>query len=153
MVFAMAALAVAGCRKITDYNNPCLLIHRCDAGVCPFTEGEVLEKTAATKDFISFGAVECDNLTCVRDSSYPSGTALDQPAQGYCSSHCGSPSEACPSFDERLDQVAATKLHCRALLLDEEVLAAIKSDPELSKLLGNTTAPYFCARGSPDAGK
>jgi len=149
--FAVGAL-VAGCRPITDLNADCVLIKKCDGdgGVCNFTEGEMQEKTGSSKDFISFGSTDCDDLTCVRDSSFPKGTDLTKPAHGYCSKACGASGSACPSDTEQHEK--ETPLTCRPLLLDAETLAAIASDPTIRDAIGNVTAPYFCARGGADAG-
>ncbi len=108
---------------------------------------EIAGVVGNNKDFISTGAVECDDLYCVRDSNMPferdqNGVITDVVAFGYCSRHCRQ-NEACPSSDSSKDK-GVTKLVCRALLLDVETLA----NAELS----GVTDPYFCARGA-DAGR
>lgn len=154
--FVLAGLAVgalvAGCRPITDLNADCVLIKKCDGdgGVCNFTEREMQEKTGSSKDFISFGSTDCDDLTCVRDSSFPKDPDLDKPAHGYCSKACAGEGASCPSDTEKHEK--DVPLHCRPLLLDAETLAAIKSDPVLGPMIGNVTAPFFCARSGADGG-
>lgn len=146
----MGALVVA-CRPITDLNADCVLIKKCgDGGVCSFTEEEMQEATGTSKDFISFGSTDCDDLTCVRDSSFPKGTNLTKPAHGYCSKACAGEGASCPS--DTVQHEKQNPLHCRPLLLDPSVLAAIKDDPVAAAQLGNVTAPYFCARSGADGG-
>lgn len=133
--------ALASCKLDPDVNRPCVLVKRCpDGGVCPVTEGDIQEKTTGSRDFISFGATDCDDLTCVRDSTFPKGTDLSAPAKGYCSRPCAEGS-TCASYDPALDKDPSTKLRCRALLLELEY-----AGPDAGASL-NVTEPFFCARG------
>ena len=139
-------LALVGCVQ-TTLNEPCTLVRRgSDGGSIAIKEQEIAGN--ANKDFISFGA-GCDEFVCVRDSSFlPTSAAPTDDAQGYCSMPCAPGSTTgCPSARGALDKDPATRLSCRALLLDEATLAACRADPSCLGRLGPTTSPYFCARG------
>src|SRR5205823_1416087 len=91
-------------------------------------DGTVLkESDLSGRDAISFGATQCDDLVCVRDSSFPP-TTPDAPAQGFCSHSCASTS-SCVSASE-------LRLSCRDLLLDDAALGQTE--------LGNSKSPLFC---------
>jgi len=151
--FALA-LMMTGCTASSGLNVPCSLPKKIDGGtVVPITEREVQESlnsgSGATRDFVAFGAVDCEDSVCVRDSSFPKGTKLDDPALGYCSRECA-PGITCPSDDSALDSRGDTRMACRPLLLTREALQAIAAS---GKTLG-VQEPYFCARGGlPDAGR
>ncbi len=151
LIAVALGVASAGCNVSTGLNRECVLVRKCDAGACPITEQYVQDKLGSSKDFIAFGAVECEDLVCVRDSAFPKGTDLAGPAKGYCSKPCAAGSQ-CQSDDRSLDDKPATALYCRPLLLDEFVLAEIRKDPAAAKLLGNVTSPFFCARTGLDGG-
>lgn len=147
---ALGALAM-GCKPATDLNEPCILVKRNPDGGRPLniTEGEVRNaqgSMSSTKDFISVGSVQCEDLICVRDSNFQTDAGLGDPASGYCSRACAQNS-ACPSKDEALDK-GPNALRCRALLLSAETLAAIGGDAGLPGIRDT----YFCARGSADGG-
>jgi hypothetical protein len=153
LLFVAAALGVLamGCKPATDLNQPCQLVKRNPDGGRPLqiTEGEVRNaqgSMSSTKDFISVGSVQCEDLICVRDSDFQSDAGMNEPASGYCSRACAQNS-ACPSFDEALD-TGPNALRCRALLLSAETLAAIRGDAGLPGIYDS----YFCARGTPDGG-
>jgi hypothetical protein len=153
LLFVAAALGVLamGCKPATDLNQPCTLVKRNPDGGRPLsiTEAEVRNAqggTSSTKDFISVGSVECEDLICVRDSNFKSTATDTDPASGYCSRACAQGS-TCPSFDETLDK-GPDALRCRALLLSAETLAAISGDAGLPGIRDT----YFCARGSADGG-
>lgn len=155
---ALATLAAgfSACPPSTDRGRPCQMPRRTDAGTTFLTEKEVRARTGtasnATRDFLAFGSLDCDDLLCVRDATYVTDAGDDAVAFGYCSNPCDV-GAACPSFDPELDKRGDTKLNCRALLLDEQTLEAINQDPNARKILNNVKSPYFCARGStPDAG-
>src|SRR4051812_32004863 len=68
---ALSALS-AGCKPATDVGGPCFLTKRdrnTDAGV-HIKEGELVGKVGVNKDFISFRSTECEDLVCVRDSTF-----------------------------------------------------------------------------------
>lgn len=144
------------CPPVGSLNRPCQMPRRTDAGVVFLTEKEVRARTGtasnATRDFLAFGSLDCDDLLCVRDATFVTDAGDNDVAIGYCSNPCdvGAP---CPSFKKELDERGDTKLNCRALLLDEQTLEAINQDPAARKILNNVKSPFFCARGSvPDAG-
>ena len=94
----MLVLGLVGCSVGSGLNKKCNLPRKVDGGVVFLTEGEVQEKTASAKDFIAFGSLDCEDLVCVRDSSFPKGSDLAAPALGYCSRPCVENS-TCPSDD------------------------------------------------------
>lgn len=149
-------LGILGCPPSTDRGRECSMPRRTDAGTTFLTEKEVRARTGtasnATRDFLAFGSLDCDDLLCVRDATYVTDAGEDAVAKGYCSNPCDV-GAACPSFDPELDKRGDTRLNCRPLLLDEQTLEAINQDPAARKVLNNVKSPYFCARGSsPDAG-
>lgn len=151
LLFVAAALGVLAlaCKPATDLNQLCKLVKRNPDGGRPIeiVEREVRNAQGADKDFISFGAVECEDLVCVRDSRFGSDAGSEEPATGYCSRQCVV-GNACPSFSEELDK-GPTALRCRAMLLSEEVLAELARDGGFA----GVQDPYFCARGgSADGG-
>ncbi len=148
LIVASIALVIAGCSVRTGLNKECNFRKKtADGGVVLITEGELQESLtgggSSTRDFIAKGAVECDDFWCVRDSSFPKGTDMAAPAFGYCSQLCQQGLE-CLSDDPALDLNAKTRMSCRVLLLNKEVLAQL---PELG-----AKEPYLCARGQADAG-
>lgn len=148
-------LGTLACPPSTDRGRPCQMPRRTDAGTTFLTEKEVRARTGtasnATRDFLAFGSLDCDDLLCVRDATFVTDAGEDAVAYGYCSNPCDV-GAACPSFDPELDKRGDTRLNCRPLLLDEQTLEAINQDPGARKIL-NVKSPYFCARGSsPDAG-
>jgi hypothetical protein len=148
VVAAVLGVAAIGCRAATDLNTTCTLIRGLpDGGSEALTERFVQEKTGTTKDFVSFGSVECDDLVCVRDATFPRSTNLDGVAFGYCSRPCVQGC-TCPSQDAALDDKKDTQLNCRPLLLDEQTLNALCTDqPSACVDLGGVRSPFFCARG------
>ena len=130
----------AACKQPTDLGNECSMTKRdpnVDGGRLFIKEGEI--KVGANKDFISFGATDCENLVCVIDTDAPAGTDPNAPAVGYCSNRCPQGTE-CPSGDPADDLDPKKKLRCRALVLDEETLRSVN--------IGDLKSPYFCARGA-----
>ena len=152
----IALAAVAGC-VTGDLNTPCTLVRgNPDGGrAIDLLESDPIVKNSANKDFISFGSTECEDQVCVRDSAYSTDGGAEGPARGYCSRSCvANSSVGCPSASGQLDSEPKTKLSCRALILDEATLAAIKAkDPSTyQRVFGMTTSPFFCARGGPQDG-
>ena len=148
-----AALPVAACRVTTDLGRSCQLVKKNPDGgsALPILEGDL---PGANKDFISFGATECEDLVCVRDSYAPRTGVATTAVSGYCSRSCvPNSSIGCPAANSSDDRDPAKRLGCRALLLDEQTLGAIcATDPSTCQQLGDTRSPYFCARGNPDGG-
>lgn len=152
----ISGLALAACPPSGDLGKPCQMPRRTDAGTTFLTEREVRARTGtganATRDFLAFGSLDCDDLLCVRDATFVSDAGDDAVALGYCSKPCDI-GAACPSFNADLDKRGDTRLNCRPLLLDEQTLETINQDPAARRILNNVRSPYFCARGStPDAG-
>jgi hypothetical protein len=132
-------------------NTPCTLRYS-DGG--PIPESLARELTLGTKDFVYIGAVECEELFCVRDATFgrlPDGgydeTSPDAGARGYCSKACQG--NDCRTGIESDDQPGnPRRMTCRSLVLNEQLL----SDPTIRSQLKITTS-LFCARGQqPDAG-
>jgi hypothetical protein len=152
------ALVAAACEQ-TDLNTPCTLVRgNPDGGAAiPLLKSDPIIKNSANKDFISFGSAGCEDQVCVRDSSFvePDDGGV---AEGYCSRACAANSPVgCPSYAGGLDKDPKTALSCRALILDEATLAALKAsnEAEFRRIFGMTTSPNFCARSTviPDAGR
>jgi len=151
----LAALALpSACRVNTDLGRSCQLVKKNPDGgstSVPIVEADL---PSANKDFISFGATECEELVCVRDAYVPRTGVATAPATGYCSRSCVANSTiACPAANPADDTDPTRKLSCRALLLDEQTLGAIcTNDPATCQQIGDTRSPYFCARSNPDGG-
>ena len=162
LLFPLLFLLVA-CRAQSDLGHKCVMYksQKADSGMPPVDGGIIVIKESelkegANKDFISFGSTDCEDFTCVRDSSWVRGDAgPDDPAEGYCSKVCNVGS-ACPAEDPLDDNKADKKLACRALLLDEKTLAALcASSGDAGASTGSCAfkSSTYCARGSaPDAG-
>ncbi|MFZ5470457.1 MAG: adventurous gliding motility lipoprotein CglC [Myxococcota bacterium] len=150
---AFLSLGLWGCPIATDVGKECILVKKDPSDPTgkrsiPIKEREI----AANKDFVSFGAVECEDLVCVRDLNFQRpATATDETAAvGYCSRSCIATSTlGCTQSDESLNNDPATKMNCRPLILDETTLAAIcQTDSNTCKrYFGDTSSPFFCARG------
>ncbi len=152
-VSLVMALCLVACKPSSGLNTRCQLPRRSDGGTAFLTEGQVQESTQSNKDFIAFGAVDCESFICVRDSTFPKGADLSAPAEGYCSNACQDETSQCPSDNSvsTFDKDPAKAMRCRALLLDKETLAALP--PGTLPIAGGQ--PFFCARGfgGADAGK
>ena len=150
MVFFVGCTLFAACKISTDLGTPCFLVKaNPDGGTTAvrLREGDLPD---AGKDFIAFGATECEDLVCVRDSNYPRNSDPNANATGYCSRACVPTSGACPAANSSDDNDPNKKLNCRALLLDDQTIAAIcTQDPaKCNQYFGGTRSPYFCARGT-----
>ncbi len=157
----LGAAGLSGCRDSTDLGRECFMVKKDPTGAqssVRIKESEI----GAGRDFISFGAAECDDFVCVRDANFqpkdiPAGADLSTiDAKGYCSRGCEAPSgdttsinDQCPAANPEDDKIPALKLNCRALLLDTETLNLIcREDPaQCQRIFGDTRTPYFCARG------
>ena len=85
LIIASVLFVLASCTVSSGLNKPCSLPKKIDGGtVVPITEQEVQENTGSndtsTRDFVAFGAVDCEDLVCVRDPD-----AADR-ARGICRS-------------------------------------------------------------------
>lgn len=91
------------------------------------------------KDFLSFGAAECDNLTCVRSR----GEALPETEaapNGFCSGEC-------INDDDCKSDVG--NFTCRALVFDDEFIHYLQdtlSPEEYDRYLGRVQNAKFCTR-------
>jgi len=143
----------------TDLGAPCNMVKALsDGGVTNVVVGDL----SAGKDFISFGATECDDLICVVDHTSASlqlsqaqrdaGTSFQSPAVGYCSLACvqGNNSTCSPQYND--DQnIPGLSMTCQELVLDPNLIRAIcQSDPmSCQQYFGTNRGSFFCARGTP----
>ena len=111
------------------------------------------------QDFISFGSIECEDLICVRDAAFPRARNEDgtinggAEAKGYCSKACVEGSNACDVKDTSgVQEDLPGRMTCRALLLDQETLEALRAADENTyrQTFGENNSPFFCA-GAPPA--
>lgn len=139
----------SSCRVPSDLGAPCTLMRPSDAGLVAVTEGEIQRRLATHAfDVLTFGAVECEELVCVREAESPAGASPDSPARGHCSRECR-PGVACRTGNEAIDAVPERALGCRALLLDEATLNALsRVDAGIVPIAAaGAREPYFCAAG------
>ncbi len=141
-----------GCRVATDLGRECTMVKaNPDGGTAslPILESEL--PAISSRDYISFGATECEDLVCVRDSNVPRTGTPGAQAKGYCSRPCvPNASTGCPAANSADDKNPSLRLTCRALLLDEQTLADIcATDPGRCLQIAGTRSPYFCARSAP----
>ena len=151
-----ALLALLGCQDSTDLGKtPCHLVKKGpDGGPVDVVVGEL----SAGKDFLSFGAVECEDLVCVLDKqgvsavlaqAISNSAVLSNPALGYCSRACaqGSSTTCTPQFDDQQNDPALA-MSCQQLVLDSATIAEICKDPaKCAAYFDNNRSPFFCARG------
>ena len=165
LLFGTILLGVTlfACTSNTDLGAPCNMVKAVDggSGVALVTVGDL----SAGKDFVSFGATECNDLVCVVDQASASeqlsqaqrdaGTSLDSPAIGYCSTACvqGNNSTCTPQYND-LQNVPGDAMTCRELVLDQALINAIcQANPvDCQKYFGTNRASFFCARGAPSDG-
>jgi len=161
-----AALLVlaAGCSD-TDIGAPCQ-IHkdRADPSLpgCSDVKAEDLEERpecfrptiedlqrGGDKDFISFGAAECDNLTCVRSRDSTLTRAEREPPDerhptGYCSGEC---------INDKDCESDAGKFICRPLVFDDAFIHHLQdtlSAEEYARYMGRVQNAKFCTRAKGD---
>jgi hypothetical protein len=147
---ALAGVLSAGCSGGSDLGRSCTLVKKNPDGSnggIPIKESEIV----AGRDYISFGALECEEFVCMRDASTPKGNNPDADAQGVCTRSCvATDSSSCKTGQSDVDK-GSNPYTCRALLLDEQTLVAIKaSDPATyAATFGDNLSPYFCAHPLP----
>lgn len=147
----LAALGTTACGRIDDLGTECVLVRKDpnDTNPADGTSSIPIKMSEVTpgKDFISFGATECENLICVRDANAPVGTDPNAVATGICTRPCVPTSEG--SCDTGLSWVDDSEqaYSCKALLLDQDSLAAMREqDPEkYQRYFGTTTSPDYCS--------
>ncbi len=154
-----AALLLGGCEVASEIGKPCELVRKAtpeesaannNSPTMPILEREI----APRQDFISFGSLHCEDLICVRDQDYPralkeDGT-LDEmaPAMGYCTKPCVEGGSACEVTDtSNVNPDLPGRMSCRALLLDQDTLDALRSADEAfyRRTFGENNSPFFCA--------
>jgi hypothetical protein len=149
------------CTTNTDLGEACNMVKSLPDGGVTFV---VVGDLSAGKDFVSFGATECDDLVCVVDQASASvqlsqaqrdaGTSLQSAAIGYCSVVCvqGSNSTCTPQFDDQ-QSIPGLAMTCRELVLDPALIASICQDPvQCQEFFGSNRSSFFCARGAPADG-
>src|SRR5712692_7154188 len=88
-VLSLASLALGGCRAATDLGRECALVRaNPDGGTALKILESDLPDGGTGKDYISFGATECEDLVCVRDSNVQKTGIPGALASGYCSRAC-----------------------------------------------------------------
>ncbi|QRK04671.1 adventurous gliding motility lipoprotein CglD [Archangium violaceum] len=156
-----AALLCGGCEVPSDIGKPCVLVKKSTK------EGEKSDPVTledigeGDKDFISFGALDCEELVCVRDANSPiqtSGEGDGLRVLGYCSKACvpsddGAPQIQSPCAVNHPEASAEVKasMSCRPLLLDQQALDYMRanSPEEYRATFGENSSPYFCAASTP----
>lgn len=91
------------------------------------------------KEYVSFGAAECDNLTCVRSAGDPIPDSEDAP-NGSCSGECITDQDCASDNGEFV---------CRELFLDQEFLDSLRESlepDEYARYFGRIQNTKFCAR-------
>jgi hypothetical protein len=158
------ALLLGGCDVSSQIGIECTLVRKATpqefeqfgSETMPILEREI----APRQDFISFGAVECEDLICVRDAAFPPATNEDGTvnggafAKGYCSKECVEGSNACEVKETNgVLEGLPERMGCRALLLDQDTLEALRSADEefYRRTFGENNSPYFCAGAPPTA--
>ncbi|HWV38980.1 MAG TPA: adventurous gliding motility lipoprotein CglC [Vulgatibacter sp.] len=97
------------------------------------------EDKGEEKDFISFGAAECDNLTCVRSRGEPLPETEAAP-NGFCSGECINDDDCASDLGD---------FTCRSLVFDDEFLHYLQdtlSPEEYERYLGRIQNAKFCTR-------
>lgn len=158
IAFALAlGVASTGCTVATDIGQPCFMVKKDPTGEQPSVRLQESE-VGTGRDFISFGATECEDFACVRDASYQPapGTPPTADAQGYCSRRCipqsgtnPSLNNPCPSSNPSDDEDELLRFNCRSMILDAETLNLICAEDEARcrQIFGDNRTPFFCARG------
>jgi hypothetical protein len=153
-LFLSAVLLLGGCAVTTELGKPCLLVRKTTAEEEAATGRKVIEipegDIAADQDFISFGSLECEDLICVRDDSSPRSDDPNSPAVGYCSKECvQGTTTGCEitRTEDDVQQGLRERMTCRALLLDQDTLDAIRVADEsfYRRTFGENNTPFFCA--------
>lgn len=146
-----------GCTPASDIGNPCILVRKDPTDTDPADGTRSIpikeKEIQAGKDFVSFGATECEDLVCVRGAATEPNPNPEADATGVCSKPCLQTSEtSCATGNAELDK--SSPFVCRSLLLDETTLAAIKqADPQkYAQYFGDTQSPYFCAKPQENPG-
>ncbi|HEX8824258.1 MAG TPA: adventurous gliding motility lipoprotein CglC [Archangium sp.] len=146
-----AALLCGGCKVTSDIGKPCLLVKRgTGSNSAPVTEADL----RPGQDFISFGALDCEDLVCVKDANMPTQIADNEAKQviGYCSKACvAETQDTCAVTDAEALAEVKDRIACRPLLLDQQALDALRAADRAAyrATFGDNTSPYFCASAAP----
>jgi hypothetical protein len=157
LIVVAVALSMMACKADTDLGKPgCHLLKALPDGGAT---NVIVAELSAGKDFLSFGAVECEDLICVLDvdgvakvlaqATADNGASLGDPATGYCSHSCaqGNKTGCTPQYQD-LQNDPSMIMACRALVLDNDTIAEICKDPvKCEEYFNNSRSAYFCARG------
>lgn len=159
-IAALAALALAACQE-ADVGQPCQLeVSNIDVTVSSST-GDYCSADAA--DYFRSGAIECDNLICIRSATGASCSDAVAYANGYTADirkYCSKPCIA--DRDCENDRI---KLVCRAIVLDSGYITFLQwcaanpggTDPNgvygtcpanAEALLGGIPSSSYCATPS-----
>jgi hypothetical protein len=143
-----AALLCGGCEVTSDTGKPCVLVKKAASGegAVPVSPNDIVRG----QDFISFGAVECEDLVCVRTGGTPIETTGEGSAVqvlGYCSKACNANSTDCASTHPDTTEATRSSMSCRAILLDQLALTTLKrEDPATyESIFGKNESPNYCA--------
>ncbi|WP_257458696.1 adventurous gliding motility lipoprotein CglC [Archangium lipolyticum] len=150
-----ATLLCGGCEIRSDIGKRCTLVRKATAEEMAAepergkTRPIQYTELKPGQDFISFGMTECEDLVCVRDTSYSEPPEADGLARGYCSKSCQVDATQNDCVVNASDAEASVKdrMVCRALLLDEEAMTDMRvNDPVAYRnTFGDNNSPYFCA--------
>jgi hypothetical protein len=156
LIVVAVALSMMACKADTDLGKPgCHLLKALPDGGAT---NVIVAELSAGKDFLSFGAVECEDLICVLDvdgvaqvlaQATANPSVLGDPAIGYCSHSCaqGNTTGCTPQYQD-LQNDPSMLMACRALVLDNDTIAEICKDPvKCQEYFNNSRSAFFCARG------
>jgi hypothetical protein len=161
LILLSTALLASGCQVTTQLGAECTLVRKATAeekqtngglNFVTIKESELVNG----QDFISFGALDCDQLelTCVRDAAHPrrteqgSAAAETTDALGYCSQACVEHSSSCEVVESEVSEgLKGREVECRSLALDQQALEQLKKDDPVAyrQTFGENNSPFFCA--------
>ena len=176
-----ALLALSACPASNDRGQVCKMTGpTVDGGSVPLPVSELNDPT---KDYISLGSAECDDLVCVRSAlacttnadcpTTPAGTkcnttthaceVCDNQSPPVCTSPYpelnGNPTGYCTSpcteNNQCNDYQGKKTLECRQMLPSGSFLDTLKStNPDLyNQTFGSGASSRYCLKRSPDAGQ
>jgi hypothetical protein len=161
---SLAFLLSAGSCAQTDIGAPCDVplsapdtnLPGCTADAKPSEEPQCFhpDLSSRDKDFVAFGATDCDNLVCVRSRCSLPADAPDREAAcakalptasptGICSAEC------ITNDDCRTGEGLTGTYACRSLVLDQKFLEDLRqnlSPQEYEKYFGRIQSAKYCAR-------
>ena len=133
-----AALALSACQD-PDVGQDCDMPLTAPGGGpldVPTPSGSATLCSTERADYFRTGAIECDNLICVRSST---GTCAADPALASIRHYCSK-----PCVSDRDCFTSQTSLVCRQIVLDPVFLATL-SDAVRARYLGQIQASNYCA--------